>query len=60
MSDDKTDRGSPDRDRINVNQQHELRYWSEKFGVTPDELKLAVQDVGPTVAKVQQRLQQRH
>jgi hypothetical protein len=60
MSDDKTDRGSPDRDRINVNQQHELRYWSEKFGVTPDELRQAVQDVGPTVAKVQQRLQQRH
>jgi hypothetical protein len=60
MSDDKTDRGSPDRDRINVNQPHELRYWSEKFGVTPDELKQAVQDVGPTVAKVEQRLQQRH
>jgi hypothetical protein len=60
MSDDSNKRGSPDRDRINVNQQHELRYWSEKFGVTPDELKQAVQDVGPTVAKVQQRLQQRH
>jgi hypothetical protein len=60
MSDDKANRGSPDRDRINVNQQHELRYWSEKFGVTPDQLKQAVQDVGPLVTKVQQRLQQRH
>ena len=59
MSDNPANRGSPDRDRINVNQDHELRYWSTRFGVTPEELKEAVRDVGPTVAAVEQRLRAR-
>lgn len=25
--------------RINVNEEHECRYWAERFGVTPEELK---------------------
>jgi Protein of unknown function (DUF3606) len=28
--------------RINVSQEHECRYWAEKFGVSPGELKAAV------------------
>jgi hypothetical protein len=35
MADDLTKHGSPDRDRINVNEDCELRDWSKKFGVTP-------------------------
>lgn len=35
-----------DRKRIDVSQEHECRYWSEKFGVSPYELKQAVQAVG--------------
>jgi hypothetical protein len=42
MADDKTKVGRADRDRINVNEPYELRYWSQKFGVTPVRLKLAV------------------
>jgi hypothetical protein len=34
MADDKTKTGKPDRDRINVNEDYELRYWAEKFDVT--------------------------
>jgi hypothetical protein len=56
MSDDKTQRGGQDRERINVNQDHELRDWSKKFGVTPDELKKAVADVGDRADKVEARL----
>ena len=56
MSDDKTQRGGQDRKRINVNQEHELRDWSKKFGVTPDELKKAVADVGDRSDKVEARL----
>ena len=34
MADDKTKVRRADRDRINVNEPYELRYWSKKFGVT--------------------------
>jgi len=59
MSDDRDDRGVPDRDRINVNQDYEVRYWSTRFGVTPDQLKDAVREVGPGVDVVEQRLRAR-
>ena len=47
MTDDKSKTGRQDRDRINVNEDYELRGWSKKFGVTPEELKKAVQSVVP-------------
>ena len=52
MADDKTKVGRGDRDRINVNEPYELRYWSKKFGVRPVRLKLAVARVGKTAAKI--------
>jgi Protein of unknown function (DUF3606) len=52
MPDDKKKTGSPDRDRINVHEDYELRDWSKRLGVTPDELKKAVQKVGPAAAAV--------
>jgi hypothetical protein len=56
MSDDPSKRGKQDRDRINVSEDHELRYWTQKFGVSQDELKSAVQKVGPMAKDVQQHL----
>ncbi|MGE5170294.1 MAG: DUF3606 domain-containing protein [Rudaea sp.] len=56
MADDPSIRGEGDRQRINVNQEHEVRYWSQKLGVTPEELRTAVKDVGPMAAAVEQRL----
>lgn len=35
-----------DQKRINVNEERECRYWAEKLGVTPDELKRAVYKYG--------------
>lgn len=35
-----------DRSRIDVNKFWEMRYWSSKFGVRPEELKKAVDAVG--------------
>lgn len=46
MADDKRNPGSPDRDRINVNEEYELRDWSKSLGVSPEQLKEAVQKVG--------------
>jgi hypothetical protein len=36
-----------------------LRDWSKKFGVTPDELKKAVADVGDSAEKVEQHFRDR-
>jgi uncharacterized protein DUF3606 len=35
-----------DRKRINIHEDHELRYWSNRLGVSRDELKRAVSKVG--------------
>jgi hypothetical protein len=56
MSDDRTQRGPQDRSRININEDYELQYWSQKFGVTDEELVSAVDAVGPMVNDVAQRL----
>ncbi len=56
MADDKSKTGGGDRDRINVNEDYELRDWSKKFGVTPDELKEAVKKVGPMADDVKKEL----
>jgi uncharacterized protein DUF3606 len=45
MSDNKS-KTAADRKRINVRDDQELRYWSHRFGVSPDELKRAVSKAG--------------
>ncbi|MDH1180866.1 DUF3606 domain-containing protein, partial [Achromobacter mucicolens] len=47
MSDDLSKRGPQDRSRINVNEAHELRYWTQALGVTEAQLRDAVKAVGP-------------
>lgn len=54
--DDKSKVGKPDRDRINVNEDFELRGWSKKFGVSVEELKKAVQKVGTSADAVRKHL----
>jgi hypothetical protein len=46
MPDDKTNRGEPDRSRISLTQEHEVRYWTDRFGVTRDHLVDAIAKVG--------------
>jgi hypothetical protein len=47
-------KGAADRIRINVTDDYELTYFSRSFGVTPDELRAAVQKVGPTGTQCEQ------
>jgi len=56
MSDDLNKRNGQDRERINVNEDYELRSWSQKFNVTPDQLKQAVKTVGDRAAAVERHL----
>ena len=56
MADDPKQTGKPDDQRIDVNQDHELSYWSEKLGVSRDRLREAVAKAGPIVKNVQREL----
>jgi hypothetical protein len=56
MSDDPSKRGAADRARINPAEDYEIRYWSDRLGVTPEELKKAVERVGPMVTDVEKAL----
>lgn len=56
MVDDLNNPGAQDRSRINVNEAHEVRYWTQRFGVTEEALRKAVAEVGESVEKVAEQL----
>ena len=56
MADDPSKKGRPDRDRINIHEAYELRYWSDKLGVSPEQIQSAVAKVGPKVEDVRDHL----
>ena len=56
MADNKAVRGGQDARRIKVNQEHEVRYWTEALGVSADELKKAVAAVGDQADDVRRHL----
>lgn len=56
MADDLKQTGRADDQRINIDQDHELSYWSKELGVSRDELRSAVQQAGPMVRDVRQHL----
>jgi hypothetical protein len=56
MSDDPKQRGSGDRSRIALGEEHEIRYWTEKLGVSREELERAVKAVGNSADRVRAHL----
>ena len=56
MSDNKMNIGGADRRRISLEEDYELRYWANKFGVTRDELKKVVRQVGDNPQAVEDYL----
>ena len=56
MPDNPKARNSPDNQFISMTQDHEVRYWTEKLGVSRDQLAEAVKRVGNSAAKVQEEL----
>jgi hypothetical protein len=56
MADDLKQTGRPDDARINVEQDHEVQYWADKFGVSREEIRRAVKAAGPMVKDVRERL----
>ena len=59
MSDDNSRRGPADRQRINLNEDHEVRYWTKELGVDKQKLKAIVQRVGNRVDTVRAELRSR-
>jgi hypothetical protein len=60
MTDDLEHAGEPDDLRIDIEQDHEVLYWSEKFRVAPYELRNAVQLAGPIAKDVRRYLGRRN
>ena len=56
MADDLNNRGPQDRARISLEEEHELRYWTGALGISEEELKRVVGDVGNSVEAVRARL----
>ena len=52
MSDNTTNRGPRDTDRVNLSGDYEVRYWTQKFGVSK-EGERAVERTGGMVKDVQ-------
>lgn len=56
MSDDLTNRGPADRDRINIHERWEVTYWCKHFGCTEQQLVAAVKAVGVMASDVKRHL----
>ncbi|MDO9443530.1 MAG: DUF3606 domain-containing protein [Beijerinckiaceae bacterium] len=52
MADDKTHVGSPDRDRISLSEDYEVRDWMQSLGVSEAEVREAVDAVGNSAEAV--------
>ena len=56
MTDNLTNRVQPDRSKIAMNEEHEVKYWTHALGVTKDQLQRAVDKVGNSAAAVRKEL----
>ena len=54
MADDKTHIGEPDRSRVSGDQDYEVSYLSEKFGLSADEVRQLIKRVGNDSQKLEE------
>ena len=45
------------RKQVNMDDADDVRYWTERFGVPEEELRTAVEHVGPSAEAVAKRLE---
>jgi hypothetical protein len=53
MSDDTSKRGPADRQRVNVDEDYEVRYWTRKWNVSEERLREAVAAAGVMAGDVE-------
>lgn len=56
MTDNLSNRGPQDRGRINVNEAHEVRYWTQQLNISEAQLREAVKTVGVSADSVKKHL----
>ncbi|MES3020820.1 MAG: DUF3606 domain-containing protein [Pseudomonadota bacterium] len=56
MSDNVLEPGPQDYDRVNVNVEAELEYWTKQFGVSREQLAMAIEEVGPRIPDLKRKL----
>jgi hypothetical protein len=56
MADDKSNRGEPDRSRINLNEDYEVKYWTNALGFSRERLEQLVQQHGNSAETIRQAL----
>jgi hypothetical protein len=54
--DNLTKRDQPDRSKINMHEDYEVKYWTKSLGVSREELQKAVDKVGNSAAAVRKEL----
>lgn len=54
--DNLTKRDQPDRSKINMSEDFEVRYWLKALGVSKDQLLRAIEKVGNSAAAVRKEL----
>lgn len=59
MADNKELTRPQDASRINVHEDYEVQYWTEKFECTREELENAVRRVGVSAEAVEQEINKR-
>ena len=52
MSDDKTKQGKGDRSRVAAGEEYEVRYFAEKHGITPEQVRDLIKSHGNERAKL--------
>ena len=53
---DKLTKRSPDRNKIAMHDDNEVKYWTKHLGVTREELQRAIDKVGNSAASVRKEL----
>jgi hypothetical protein len=56
MSDSPAKRDQPDRSRINMHEDYEVKYWTHELGITRDRLQRLIDKVGNSAAAVRKEL----
>jgi hypothetical protein len=56
MPDDLKNRGAQDRARISMNEEHEIRYWTQVLGVSKEYLATLIARVGNSPDAVRREL----
>jgi uncharacterized protein DUF3606 len=56
MTDNLTNRVQPDRSKINMHEEYEVKHWTHALGVSREALQRAIDKVGNSAAAVRKEL----